>query len=497
MKTVSIDSASRLATYALIAFAAWYVIIYVLLASLRLSYPFEIEPLESACVHQVRRILSGQALYVRPSLEFVPFVYAPLYFYLSAAVATLFGIDFFPLRLVSFVSSAGSLTVIFLFSRRETGNVFAAFLASGLFAATFYISASWFDIARVDSLFLFLLLLGIYLVRFGTSRVSQAIAGVLFVASFLTKQTALFIASPILLYYAWRGDKQRVSWAIATAVVGIIGSTWYFDHISSGWYTYYVFRLPTQSGIRPGMLLGFWMDNMLSWLPIALAIIGYSFYQSFRSGILDGFHVVLAASMIGASWAGRINQGGYKNASFPAYAAVAILFGCATDHVLKRLAELPREVRARRQMLLLFLCLGQFALLYYDPLSPLPRARDRMFGEALVKDIGRIEGDVFIPGHGAYAVAASKKSYAAEWAIRDVMSDTGDIREALLQEIREAIRSRKFGAIVLDCSQHGELFGERIEEYYRESASNCVGDPAKRPKPFVETYTPTTGVVAP
>jgi 4-amino-4-deoxy-L-arabinose transferase-like glycosyltransferase len=56
-------------------------------------------------VDHVLRVLSGQKLYVQPSLEFVPFIYPPLFVYLSAMVSMVTGVGFEPLRLVSFVSS--------------------------------------------------------------------------------------------------------------------------------------------------------------------------------------------------------------------------------------------------------------------------------------------------------------------------------------------------------------------------------------------------------
>jgi 4-amino-4-deoxy-L-arabinose transferase-like glycosyltransferase len=48
------------------------------------------------------RVLQHQPLYVPPQIAFIPFEYPPLYFWVSALVAKIVGIGFFPLRLVSF-----------------------------------------------------------------------------------------------------------------------------------------------------------------------------------------------------------------------------------------------------------------------------------------------------------------------------------------------------------------------------------------------------------
>ena len=46
-------------------------------------FPFELESVEGHCLQQVGRVLDGQPLYVAPSLDFVPLIYMPLYFYLA------------------------------------------------------------------------------------------------------------------------------------------------------------------------------------------------------------------------------------------------------------------------------------------------------------------------------------------------------------------------------------------------------------------------------
>ena len=158
MKTETLNSISRFFRYTLLAVATLYVAVYLILVFFRIQYPFELEWMEGGSVHQVIRILSGQKLYVSPSLEFVPFVYTPLYFYISASISRIIGAGFVPLRLVSFISSLGCFFIIFLFVKRETKSNFFGILAASLFSATFRRSGAFFDIARVDSLFLFFLL---------------------------------------------------------------------------------------------------------------------------------------------------------------------------------------------------------------------------------------------------------------------------------------------------------------------------------------------------
>src|SRR5947207_1806938 len=72
---------------------------------LRAIYPYPIDGIEPGSLDVVDRILDGQAIYGPPSLDYVPMIYGPLYFYASAAVAALTGSDLMGLRLVAWVSS--------------------------------------------------------------------------------------------------------------------------------------------------------------------------------------------------------------------------------------------------------------------------------------------------------------------------------------------------------------------------------------------------------
>ncbi len=51
-----------------------YVGMYLFVALSRIGYPYELEWMEGAHVDYVRRILSGQPIYLRPSIEFTPFI---------------------------------------------------------------------------------------------------------------------------------------------------------------------------------------------------------------------------------------------------------------------------------------------------------------------------------------------------------------------------------------------------------------------------------------
>ena len=95
---------------------------YLYIAVSRFSFPFDLEWMEGSVVDHVAQILAHGNVYVEPSLEFTPFIYNPVYYYVSAAVALVTGLDYTPLRAVSIAGSLLSLATIFAFCRRETSS---------------------------------------------------------------------------------------------------------------------------------------------------------------------------------------------------------------------------------------------------------------------------------------------------------------------------------------------------------------------------------------
>ena len=86
--------------------------VYLYVALHRIGYPYELEWLEGGAVEIVRRVAEGQAIYVQPSVHYVPYPYTPLYFWVSGALAHVTGVGFLPLRLVSLLSSLGCCAVL-------------------------------------------------------------------------------------------------------------------------------------------------------------------------------------------------------------------------------------------------------------------------------------------------------------------------------------------------------------------------------------------------
>jgi hypothetical protein len=475
----------------LFASAASSLIIYLWMAYYRLRYPFDLEWIEGGMVDQVQRLMHGQSMYVAPSINFVPFLYPPLYFYFSAFASLIFGSGLFPLRLVSFIASLVSFTTIFLIVRAETKNWWAAILSTGLFAATFRVTGAWLDIARVDSLFLALWLLFIYFVRGRKSFGYAVLAGILAALAYLTKQTALIASLPVLAYLFWRNWKYAlVCLGAAALTIGI--TTLVMNHASAGWYTYYVFALLSQqTQWLPQEFVTFWKDDLLVHIPIAILFATFFLVRpkQDRLSLMQWLSILVGA--LAGSFFTRVKIGGYDNVLLPAYAVLSILFGLGLDTLLKTIEQLHDDYRGRLEVLIHIACLVQLVMLVYNPFAQIPTKADLEAGDQLVKMLAGVKGPVFLTDHSYLPALAGKQTYANNSAIWDVLrgnqQTTG--KTLLTEDLDNAIRQQTFDEIIIDsdldlywcCTDIDQTY-TRVGEVFQDSTVfyTVTGD-KKRP----------------
>jgi 4-amino-4-deoxy-L-arabinose transferase-like glycosyltransferase len=439
----------------LLCCGAIYIAIYILTAILRMAYPYELEAMEGGMVDHVLQILAGEKLYVPPSLNFVPYAYPPFYFYLAAAFSKLLGVGFFPLRLISFCASLGIMALIYLFVRKETNDRSWAVVAAALFAATYRLSDAWFDLARIDSLFILFMLLFAYLVRFHPSRMLYASAAVVLLLAALTKQSALMIALPLVAYAVFF-EKRSWPWLLGTSTALIGGGIWILNAIHRGWYMYYIFDLTGQRWLEKLIkqrIIGFWTDDMLKPLAVTLfLLLGFLLSEFFAEEKKRFFfYFAFAGAMIGTAWFSRLEYGAYGNALLSAHAYLAIGFGLA----LAKFWQGPDSQKSGKvpvQNIFLFvLALIQFVVLAYNPFLLVPNAADRKAGDHLIKTISMLPGDVMIPGHGFLSHLAGKPRTAQEVALKNLIKiDQGPVKVKLEKEIAAALESKRFAALILD-----------------------------------------------
>jgi 4-amino-4-deoxy-L-arabinose transferase-like glycosyltransferase len=422
----------------------------------RINYPYDLEWMEGGTLEHVARILGGQPLYVPPSLEFTPYIYAPLYYYVAAPFAYLFGLRLGSLRIVSFAASLGVLALIAGLVHGRTRSRLGALVGAGLFAALYDRAGAFFDLARVDSLALFFALLGVWVLL--ASERHDVAAGLLLAAACFTKQSMLLMAGPVVLARAWSLRGPRRLRCIASFVAVAAGGSLLLHLRTHGWSTYYLFKLPASHLWVSGAWFRYWRDDLFKAVPVAMLALVLVIA---RARGVRGARPVELAAVLGSlveAWSSRVHSGAYSNVLMPVYACLAWQTGTVLGdlHQAARAASSSREGLAAVKLGFVaafapWACLLQLALLWFRPWRQVPTAADRAAGAALVAKIAAVPGPVLVPSHPHLARLAGKETHAQEMALSDVMRGRDrSVADVLAADIRRRLHEREFAAVVVD-----------------------------------------------
>jgi Dolichyl-phosphate-mannose-protein mannosyltransferase len=462
---------------------------YVSVAVLRLGYPFALEQLEGNSLVEVHRILAGQALYPAPSVEYVPDGYPPLYFYVSAAAARVLGVSYLTLRLVSLASSLACFWLLARLVQRETGSIAAGTGAAGVFAATYFVTAQWFDVGRVDSLFLALSIGGLYAVRRMRNTPGAIAAGMLLAAAALTKQTGLaeLVAVPAVLLFGPRRGLARIAGLTAVAVVGL--GTLMLRLASGGWYTYYTLKEMSGQALTAGNFGWFWtaLATALG-LAACAALIGA---RRVPRELLAG-----CAALAVEGYATLVHSGGAINDVLPAYLAVALLAGLALGSGARQPSTVQASTgqasldgpstgqpstgpRAATVAGVLVLAQCVFLLASAHPSRALPPSAGRAVSERLIAGMRALGGDVAVPSEPSLGLRTGMTSAAHPGAVYDVVRATDRTGIAsYMDSAGVAVKARQFSAIISPGAGKALFNPPLLLDYYQECLQSLPAGPA-------------------
>lgn len=188
----------------------------VVIAANHVAFPLNLEAMELTVLAHVRRVLAGLPIYVAATSGFTPLAYNPLYYFLAAPFAKIFGPSLLVLRAVSIVGMIGCGVVIYLAVRRQTTSTWWGLMAVGIFSAAYRAMDTYLDNAHADSWLLFSALLGCYLISLDRSRLVNLLGVLATVAAFWFKQPGAAIALGALLYLTIRdGWRAWPYWILA------------------------------------------------------------------------------------------------------------------------------------------------------------------------------------------------------------------------------------------------------------------------------------------
>jgi Dolichyl-phosphate-mannose-protein mannosyltransferase len=468
-------TAARLAAALLgLAIAA----VYLSIALSRLTYPFTIEWLESNSLVEVHRILAGQQLYPAPAVGYVPDGYPPLYFAVSAAVASVLGPSYLSLRLVSLVSSLACFALLGRLVQRETGSAGSGIAAAGVLAATYFATGTWFDVGRVDSLFLAFSAAGLYAARWMHRTRGAVAAGVLLAAAFLTKQNGLAEGVAVLAALA-AGPRRRLAVPAAVTYVTVLAvSTLALGVSSHGWYLYYVFEQMGEQPLKDAAIGQFWTVSLLPVLGIAVcaAVLGAR-----RTPL-----VLLAgcAALVVEGYATMVHGGGTVNDLLPACLAVALLAGLAMGGAPGGLVATSADRLARARIAgwragraggwvaatAGALVIAQLAILLsgFRPAQAIPMTADRAVGARLTAGVRALGGTVAVPADPGLDLIAGRPAVAHQGAVADVLRATDQAAIAsFTRSAAQAVTMQRFSAIIIELNTDLDGFPPDLNRYYR------------------------------
>jgi len=463
---------------------------YLAIALARLTYPFTVEVLESNSLVEVHRVLTGQPLYAPPGVSYVPDGYPPLYFGVSAAAASVLGQSYLALRLVSLMSSLACFALLGRLVQRETASAAAGAAAAGVLAATYFAAGKWFDVARVDSLFLAVSVAALYAARWMRRTRGAITAGLLLAVAFLTKQTALAEGVAVLAAVA-AGPRRRLAVPAALTYGAIVGgSTLVLGLASHGWYVYYVFEQMSEHPFVLGAVTQFWTGYLLPALGLACCamVLGAR-----RTPV-----VLLAgcAALMLEGCAALVHAGGNVNDLLPAYLVVALLAGLALGApgtpgapgaqsarpgpwLGTGLDWLVRSRRANWRPGLAgrwaaaaagLLVIAQLAVLMagFRPACAIPPAADRAVGLRLVMAVRKLGGTVAIPADPGLALTAGLPAVEDQIAAADVLRGNDQTAMAAFTgSVAAAVAARRFSAIITELPRDLRGFPGDLPRYYQ------------------------------
>ncbi len=475
VKIMNDSALTKILKLSLMAFCFWYISAFAYIALSRAGYAFELEWMEGSMADHIRILSGGGNIYAAPSLDFVPFIYAPLYYVICYPAALLWGNALFAMRLVSLLSFGLTLLLIYKWVFKETGVAAYSFISIAMFTACFEVCGAWYDIARVDSLALLLIMSFFYILRFGRFKYNQVIAALMLTLACMCKQSNIVAAAPLIIFLAFQDFKKHIP-LISISALSLVCAVFYLNYRSDYLFGYYAYYLPSMHAIDKSLIAGFWFGDLLPKIPFLIILSCFFLIKLYFIKSADFlFYASLAFGMVLSSWLARIHEGGYLNVLMPACAAFSLISPLA----LKKITDSP-SVNYENEKIDISLCCGlsklsfayavllmQFLFLLYNPCVHIPSKEDEAAGKSLIDKIKSFNGEVYVPYHPYLVFMAGKSGPAAHhMAVFDILrADKGGINYRLINEaVSGYIASKKAEAIILDNLNFTHI--ELVKKFY-------------------------------
>jgi hypothetical protein len=483
---------------------AWTFVALAHVFLLRLGYPLDLEWMEGGTLTHALRLARGQPLYTEPSVEFVPFLYTPLYPAVLCSLSKVFGLSYALGRAVSILAFSGALLLLVAAVRgvarqHESARLRAAASTAGLLGAAavcvaYPLCGAFYDLVRCDSLWLLFVAAGLHNCSPGRSTRRIVLGALLLVLGFFTKQTAapFMVAAAAAVALTSGLERGLVFSAVAfgsSATALLVG-----QYLTHGWLWIYIYRLHQSHAtalekVWPETPLLLLDHGLVLLLPIAACLVLGAFRRRLSRGLL--YWAAMAATGLVTAAVASATQGAFDNAYLPAvYFGALLAAACAVE--LPALAASPSsadgavgsagERRPPRRGSLRILGLLGLGLLsthvltrWPDWASYVPGPQDQAKAGRFMAYLVAHGPQVFVPCHPFYNVLAGGAGHLHIMGVNDVYSwprtITGDpgrdaaIKDRFRTSVMDSFRSRRWKLVIQDDCATPRLFG--LNTYYR------------------------------
>lgn len=494
-----------------VALPAVAVLYYIFWA--RLSYPLDLEWMESGVMITAKRAMEGAPLYATPTVDFASFCYPPLYPTLVGWLGRVFGHSYTLGRALSVLAFTATFSLMLHatlravreaapllcgrgepWRRRPTPDAVAFALVSMAAVAVAYgWTGAWYDLVRIDTLFLALAVGGLYALAAGHRSVRGVIlAGVLLGLAYFTKQTAVFVIVAAGLAQLLLRARLLPVLVVTVGVVAGLGTLAY-DRATDGWFWFYVYDLHQSHRTETDFVWSqaprhLWNHARWLYLGCGAAAVLWIFAAMLRRRLAPHAPLWLLGALAGvaAATVGRSTQWAFDNAYIPGVVLPAIFCAVAAAEARGLLASgepaegatgwrarvlaRPRLVAAGAWVPVALVGIGVLATGLPEAKRWVPdreqRAEARRF-LAELKRLGR-DGEVLVPYHPYYNVLAGGRGHGHIMNVNDVSWTrrvaTGGLlgdgskrrarvlraRRGLVRSIRASVGSDRFVAVIHD-----------------------------------------------
>jgi hypothetical protein len=466
----------------------------------RIAFPLELEWMEGGVLHQARRFQLGESIYPEPSIDFVPFLYTPLYPIVLAVLGFLFPLGFLLARVVSVAATVAVALGVWHAVRGEDRPKPHAALAVALFLSSYVFTFRWLDVGRPDSLYMALVLWGLVILRrsslhahVGLARRQAIVAGLLVALAFWTKQTAATFVIAGGIGALLVAPRRLVPFAATIAIVdggGVLlgnaltdGRLWTYIYELHQLHAFNRERFTTKTwgmfahaapflvllvAMRVGLALDgarrrrgvapkarepvAWRGLAYWWLLFATGLVvsalGYSTQWAEPNAFLPG--VVMGAIAIAIA----LPVGGRAEALLLGLGLAQLAFSLAVEPMYQPIQDRGARALAR-------------SYAWQDPARTIPSVEDRARARAMRDEIEATEGELLALHRPWWSVLAGGQGHVGSMGINDVPDDA---KTRLQSDVRASIRARRWAAIRLEGEPPAWMLGDLRHAGYRMAA---------------------------